>query len=237
MRAVAADPPQLLQDVVELERRDASIARELEIVRTLAEKAGAARSRAAAVRAAIERLPQELEELGQRREKTQAAEAEALAELEQAESRVAALESGRRRRPDELERARSEAATAGQALGDIRGQLARLDATETQLLEAGASLATEAERLVGDAGEIAAGLETMERLAEAARRSPGATLDDLEEWGAQVRSALFVVRGTLETERERIVLEANALGSAVLGEALGASSVATVRRRVEQALS
>jgi hypothetical protein len=48
---------------------------------------------------------------------------------------------------------------------------------------------------------------------------------------------LFVVRGTLETERERVVVEANALGSAVLGEALGASSVATVRRRVEQALS
>jgi chromosome segregation ATPase len=237
MRAVAADPPQLLQDVVALERRDASIAHELEIVRTLAEKAGAARLRAAEVREAIERLPQALEELGQRRDDTQAAEAEALAELEQAKSRVASLESGRRRRTDELERARSEAATAGQALGDIRSELERLDATEARLRADEASLATEAERLVGEAAEIAAGLEKLERLAEGARRSPGATLDDLEEWGAQVRSALFVVRGTLEIERERIVVEANAIGSAVLGEALGASSVATVRRRVEQALT
>ena len=65
---------------------------------------------------------------------------------------------------------------------------------------------------------------------------PGATLDDIEEWGARVRSALFVARGTLETERERIVIEANALGTAVLGENLGGTSVAVIRRRLEESL-
>ena len=61
-------------------------------------------------------------------------------------------------------------------------------------------------------------------------------MEELEEWGARVRSALFVARGTLETERERVVTEANALGTAVLGESLGASSVAVVRRRLEERL-
>ncbi len=51
-----------------------------------------------------------------------------------------------------------------------------------------------------------------------------------------MRSALLVARGSLEAERERIVVEANALGAAVLGESLGARSVALVRRRLETEL-
>jgi chromosome segregation ATPase len=194
------------------------------------------RSRAAEVRDALARLPHELDELERRRAEAESAGTTAALELAQAESRVASLESGRRRRTDELERARSEAATARLALDDIRTQLERLAANEDRLRADEAALTLEVERLVPEAGEVAGGLVEMERLAEGARRPPGATLDDLEQWGAQVRSALFVVRGTLETERERVVVEANALGSAVLGESLGASSVATVRRRVEQAL-
>ena len=77
---------------------------------------------------------------------------------------------------------------------------------------------------------------TLQRIAESARGDPGSDLDDVEEWGARVRSALFVARGTLETERERIVVEANALGTAVLGETLGGSSVAVIRRRLEESL-
>ena len=71
----------------------------------------------------------------------------------------------------------------------------------------------------------------------ARRDDPGETLDGIDEWGARVRSSLFVARGTLETERERIVVEANALAAAVLGESLGASSVAVVRRRLEERLT
>ena len=71
-------------------------------------------------------------------------------------------------------------------------------------------------------------------MTDSARDEPGDTLADVEEWGARVRAGLFVAQGTLETERERIVAEANALGTAVLGEDLGGSSVALVRRRVER---
>ena len=66
---------------------------------------------------------------------------------------------------------------------------------------------------------------------------PGTSLDELEEWGARAHAALFVVVGGLEGERERIVLEANALAAAALGEQTGAASVALVRRRLEQSLA
>jgi chemotaxis protein MotB len=234
---VAADSTRdLIAEVAELEQRDAAVARELEEVQRLEERAGAVRSRAGEVRRALERLPAELDELARRRTSADAVEAALRSELEVAEGRVASLESSRRRRADELERARSEAATARQALTDARAELERLAAADTELQAKGASLEQESGRLAHDAADVAQDLRAVERIMDAARREPGTTLDELDDWGGQVRSALFVVRGTLQTERERIVLEANALGSAVLGEELGASSVAVVRRRVEQAL-
>jgi hypothetical protein len=105
-----------------------------------------------------------------------------------------------------------------------------------ELRERQATLTEAAERIVDEAGAVSAEIGELERVAEAGRGEPGATLEEVEEWGGQVRSALFVARGTLETERERIVGEANALGSAVLGEQLGASSVAVVRGRIESEL-
>jgi chromosome segregation protein len=234
---VTADSTQaLIAEVVELERRDAAIARALEEVRRIEERAGAVRSRAGDIRDALERLPAEVDELAQRRTSAEAVEVALRSELELAEKRLASLESSRRRRVDELERARREAATARDSLSDAHAELERLAAAETALQARDASLRAEAGRLLEEAVEVAHDLRSVERIVDAARRAPGATLDELDDWGGQVRSALFVVRGTLETERERIVLEANALGSAVLGEPLGASSVAVVRRRVEQAL-
>ena len=222
--------------MVELERRDALVADALESVRGQAERAGTIRSRAAEVRDTLERIPAELDELKRRRGEAETTETAARSELERAEERVASLETSRRRRDDELDRARSEATTARDALADARAQLERLDTAEAQLHLEQTELEAEADRLVRDAMDVARGLQAVEQIAEGARRAPGGTLDELEEWGAQVRSALFVVRGTLETERERIVVEANALGSAVLGETLGGSSVAVIRRRLEQAL-
>ncbi|MCZ7587950.1 MAG: hypothetical protein M5U27_03630 [Gaiella sp.] len=83
------------------------------------------------------------------------------------------------------------------------------------------------------AAGIAADVRRVRRIAETAGRLPGAAFADVDEWAAHVRSVLFVVRGTLEAERERIVAEANVLGASVLGEDLGVSSIALVRRRLE----
>ncbi|RDI75311.1 hypothetical protein Gocc_1109 [Gaiella occulta] len=73
-------------------------------------------------------------------------------------------------------------------------------------------------------------------MSESGRADPGGSLPEVEEWGARAHAALFVVRDGLEAERERIVSEAAALASAVLGEQVAGASVALVRRRLEQVL-
>ena len=225
----------LLAHAAELARRDEDVAARLESVRGLADRAGSVRRRAAEVDAALERLPDELNDLERRRSEAGARESGARSELETAEAHLAELEAGRRRRADEIDRARSELETARDAHADAETEVERIDASRAQLSSEQASLETEALELVAKAGAIARDLHDVEGIAEVALREPGRTITDLEEWGARVRSALFVVRGTLETQRERIVAEANALGSSVLGEELGASSVAVVRRRIEEA--
>jgi hypothetical protein len=47
---------------------------------------------------------------------------------------------------------------------------------------------------------------------------------------------LLVSRGTLEAERERVVVEANELAALVLGDSSAGSSVTLVRRRLEEAV-
>jgi hypothetical protein len=72
------------------------------------------------------------------------------------------------------------------------------------------------------------------RVSESGRTVPGTSLEEIEEWGARAHAALFVVRGGLESERERLVLEANSLAAATFGDHGGGSSVALVRRRIEE---
>jgi chromosome segregation ATPase len=236
MAGVATDAASLLALAAELERRDEAVARELDTARLLAERAGAVRARAAEVREALKGVPGRLDELSHRRHEAQGEEADALAQLELAESRLAGLEAARRQRAEEIDRARSEVSTARDSLADARAHVERLRALESELHAEARSLAAEGDALARAAAEVATDIRAFERVTEAARREPGATLAELEDWGGQVRSALFVARGTLETERERIFVEANALGSSVLGETLGASSVGVVRRRIEERL-
>ena len=231
MAAAPADA--LLAHAAELERRDDAIAGQLETVRDLEERAARVRERAADVQASLDRLPLELEDAERRRREAEVDAAAARVELDRAAARVTALESGRRRGGDELDRARKEAATADEALADALARRGRIDDLETALRADEARLQTEVDDLARAAADVASDLRGVERLADGARREPGSTLEELDDWGGQVRSALFVARGTLESERERVVVEANVLGASVLGEQLGASGVALVRRRLE----
>jgi chromosome segregation ATPase len=231
MAAAPADA--LLALAAELERRDDAIAGELETVRGLEERAAAVRVRVVEVRDALERLPFELEDVERRRREAEDDAAVARADLDRAASRLAGLESSRRRRDDELDRARKEAATAEEALADTLARQERIDELDAALRADAAKLHGEVGELARAAERVAADLRGLGRLADGARREPGATLQELDDWGGQVRSALFVARGTLEAERERVVVEANELGASVLGEQLGASGVALVRRRLE----
>ena len=224
-----------LAHAAELERRDTEIAGELAVVRDLEERAGAIRGRAGIVREALERVPLEREDLARRRAEADEAVTAAQVDVERTESRVASLESGRRRREDELDRARKEAATARDGLADALAARARIDERESALVEEERALVTEGAALAEAAERVAEGVRGVGRVTESAGRAPGTSLAELDDWGSRVRSALFVARGTLEAERERVVVEANVLATAVLGEELGAASVALVRRRLEAA--
>ncbi|MBA3788673.1 MAG: hypothetical protein H0X21_08270, partial [Actinobacteria bacterium] len=57
------------------------------------------------------------------------------------------------------------------------------------------------------------------------------------EWVSRAHAAVFVARSGLETERERVVREANELAASVLGEPFSATSVDVVRKRLEQRLA
>jgi chromosome segregation ATPase len=225
-----------LAHATELERRDAAVARELETLLALTERAGTIRGRANEIGEALGRLPDELAELDARRRAMDADLARARSELEAADARVTKVESARRRKQDEVDRARSEAATARDQLADAEAELRRLEGLGDDLRLRATTLRGEASGLPQAAEAVAADIRRLRRVTDAAGAEPGTSLADIEEWGARVRSALFVARGTLETERERIVVEANALGTAVLGESLGGSSVAVIRRRVEEHL-
>jgi hypothetical protein len=225
-----------VQHAAELERQDRAVAAELETLVDIADRAGEIRARGGEVRAALERLPRELEEVARR---TREAETEAEVASEQsrlAAERLAALERARRRKVDEIERAQREAETARERLADAHAQIERLRALRDRLRGEERSLREEGADLTGVAAGIAAELRRVPRVGDDAAAPPGDTLAELEDWGLLVRSALLVARGTLEAERERIVAEANVLGAAALSEPLAASSVALVRRRLEEQL-
>jgi chromosome segregation ATPase len=238
MGAVGRDTvAQLVSHAAELERQDQAVAQRLDAMNRLADRAGELRSRGADVRSALAGLPGERADVEQL---TNEARADAYAVREQlrvAEERVAALERSRRRRTDELERARKEALTASELLVDVEARVERLRARHEDLDTEEQALGEEAAGLGRAAAAIAAQLEHLPQVGDAAARVPGTTLAELEDWGFLVRSSLFVARGTLEAERERIVTEANELGAAALGEELGVSSVALVRRRLEAELA
>jgi len=225
-----------LAHAAELERRDEAIADELATVRRLEERVAALRARAAEVATALARIPVELEDLGRSRLDAVDAATAARVELDEAAARVTALESSRRPRSDELDRARKEAATARDGLADALARVERLEDLERQRRDDGRTLLLEERELVREAEEITTVQRAVARIRETAA-VPGTTLAELDDWGGRVRSALLVARGTLETERERIVLEANVLGASVLGDQLGGSSVALVRRRLEAHLA
>jgi len=233
--AVAPPPGSpLLAIARELERRDDAVARELEVVIAVAGRAAHVRSRAAATRAALEAVPAELAELAGRRDDADVELADAKTNLASAVARLEELSSSRRRRVDEVQRAEKELATAREALSDAESRLGRVNALEAALESQARELDEQKARLGEEASVVASELRALERVAAAATDDPEPELSALEEWGGQVRSALFVARATLEQERERIVVEANVLGASALGEDLGASSVALVRRRLEQ---
>jgi chromosome segregation ATPase len=227
----------LLVHAQQLDAEDADVSRRLSVVVELTERVGAVRAGAAEVAARLAGVPAEAASIDDAEASAREAAATARVELDDAENRLAALRASRRRREEEIARAERTTLDAQEALADAEARLARLATRRLELEELERALESERAALASAAIELAERLARIPRLSESGKLEPGTTLEEIDEWGSRSRAALFVVRGTLEAERDRIVVEAEALGTAALGEDLHGSSVALVRRRLEQALS
>jgi len=214
----------------ELEQRDAALAERLADLADLGRRVDEIRAEAEQLGRFLARLPLD---------RTQLDAALADAERDREAARTA-LEQARR--PVERARGEEAAATArrheAHAATDVRTteeRRSRLVARRKELEREADAAAAAAQSLAARGRELAAELETTPRVAGPEPPAPG--LDALADWGSRAHAAVFVARSGLETERERVVREANELAASVLGEPLYATSVSLVRERLEERLS
>lgn len=220
----------MLDLVEDLERRDGEIAASLAHLAELSRRAEAVRARAGELGAFLDRVPAEQEYL-----------AGALAEAEQAlaaaRGRVAEAERALAEASDrERERAEEEAGRARAAAFDAEAKVERLAARRAALDEDAETARADAAALEDEARAVAGELAGAPRLSSSGAEPPRGGLEGLVEWGSRAAAALLVARAGLERDRDATVREAQELAASVLGEHVGASSVAVVRERLAREL-
>ncbi|HEY6055131.1 MAG TPA: hypothetical protein VIU86_14445 [Gaiellaceae bacterium] len=210
----------------ELEERDERVAAALEALQQLQADVAEVRAHADAVESFRAAYPGERSRLEQAAATAheelaaRAAErAEAESELERARSDEDAAEARRA-----LTRATDAETSAGRKLERTEEERASLERDAVRFEE-------ELPRLEARAAELARRLSEQPRVTRIETEPSG--LGALIEWTTRARAALFVAVGGLESERERIVREANELGAAVLGDTSVVTSVRLVRERIE----
>lgn len=233
---IGVNAASLLAQAEELQRRDDAVAAGIDLVAGLLGRADLVRARAAAILQALTALPDEIARNDEAGVQARRREEVARTGLAGAERTLEEVAHGRRGGEEARAQAQRELTRAREELADARARIARIVARYEELVDSERVLRAEADGLVVAARDITAEIRETPRVSSSGRDAPGTTLPELVEWGARVHAALFVVRGGLESERERIVVEATTLGAAVLGEQLAGASVALVRKRLESHL-
>jgi hypothetical protein len=211
----------------ELEAEDDGLAEAIAAVEELRGRAGELRARAVHAAGFLAALPEAraaaaaaLEDAQAGLERRVAETTEAEARLERAEKEEAVLAARRA-----VVRTRDLATGAERKVDRLRA------AAEALVAEAWAVEAALPE-LDRRAVDLAGRLAGVPRAGEVGAPQPGPA--GVEAWAARAEAALFVARGGLETERERVIRQANELAASVLGEPLAASRVSLVRERLER---
>jgi hypothetical protein len=224
---------EFLQLARDLEERDLELAARIDGVSALLREVDGLKARAARVRHGLDEIPGEIRQAEVDERDARVREAAALEELAAAERAHDEAHRSRKATADARERAdramlRAEVAAADATMAVVRARHRLEDAVREE-----AVLQSEAEGLEVEARELARTVAEEPRLSESGRSAPGSSLAAIDEWGARAHAALFVVRGGLESERERLVVEANALAAVLLGDHGGGASVSLVRQRIE----
>jgi chromosome segregation ATPase len=226
-----ADP--LLAYARELEEADGTLARTWSRVEELRREVAGLRDHSVEIQLLLERLP---DERRAREEAVRSAEEELGRRVAESEAAAAVLLEAERSRAGEEEvaaarrgvvRTRDAAASAERRLDRARNAREQLERDADRAEEETPQIERRAVELAASVGEIP-------RVSAHASEVPAPGLAATLAWASRAEAALFVARSGLESERERIVRQANELGASALGESLGATSVALVRERLER---
>jgi hypothetical protein len=228
----AVGDERLLRFARELESRDERLAAAIAEVDELQRETDDLRRRASGVADFLDRLPLE-------RTALEGAVAESQAELvirrRTLADAAAEVERAEASRDEERRAAARRAHVRTQdAVTTAERKVARAVEARDTLEHEAAAAEREGPDLEVQARTLAARLAQVPRVSRGAAGDPEPGLDGTIAWGGRARAALFVVRGGLDTERERVVREANELAASALGEPVGATSVALVRERLER---
>ncbi len=233
----ASNAVDVLRLARELEQQDADVAERLDSVEVLLQEVDEIRARAAATREAIEALPEQVRHAEQAAATASERQSIAAAGLADAEHRLVEVSRSKRSSREAREAAERAVRRATVASSDAEQTVRRMARSLEDLAASELALRAAGELIEVEAKALASVVAAVPRLSDSGRVVPDRTLEGAWEWAARAHAALFVVRGSLVSERERIVVEAGGLAAAVLGEQVGGTSVALVRRRLEQTLA
>jgi vacuolar-type H+-ATPase subunit I/STV1 len=209
-----------LAELQSLARRDAELRAESDRLRSVD-------ATVAALRARVETLSAFLDELPGRRARVDAEVAEAHDDVERRRRELAEAEA-------ELERASGD--EDRRLAAHARERAADHVAVALAAAERAAAARDELEREAADAPrELAALHEEATRLSDVP--APADDPAELVDWASRAHASLFVAAGTVDQQRDRLVREANELGSMLLGEPTYGSTVAQVAARVAAVLT
>jgi hypothetical protein len=224
-----------LERLREIAERDVRLAAEAGAVAALSARTVDVRRRASEVVDTLRRLPAAIAacETAVAESRTRRRSAEAA--LDAARSEAEAEGRGRRGREQRLAAAKATLLAAEHTLLDLCAHVDRLERERVGLEQRERTLRAEAIDLLDLAGTLAREIAAAPRVAGTGVEVVPSELAELDDWGVRARAALFIARGSIDAERERVVADACAVGSAALGEDVSGLSVDLLLRRVEAA--
>ncbi|HEV8250224.1 MAG TPA: hypothetical protein VGQ15_09650 [Gaiellaceae bacterium] len=211
----------------DLEAQDATLAEAIDAVDALRRDVSELRARAEHAVEFLARLPEA-------RTKAAAALAEAEEELERRRAEAAEAEGHleRAEKEDEVLAARRAVVRTRDAVSVAERKVARLRGEAEALAAEARSIEAALPELDRRASDLAERIEALPRAPDPGAPEPGAA--GAAAWASRAEASIFVARGGLETERDRVIRQANELAAATLGEPLAASSVSRVREQLER---
>jgi chromosome segregation protein len=212
-----------LDELRQLDARDAELAAESERVRGLDGEVADVRGRAEEIEAFFLGYPVA-------EERARVAASAAAAELESRRAELADAERQLAAAGDEEARvvAQRVLGRASDHVVDAEARLERVAEEHAALLREIASSTAELPELAARAARISAEVDGVE--------APGDPPRELVDWASRAHAALFVAAGYVDAQRERVIREANELATMLLGDATYGVTAAQALARVEATL-